>query len=133
MFIDELDAVGGRRDSFRGSNSRQTINQLLNEIGGFRGDEGVLIIAATNLKKVSDPALVRAGRFDLEIRSENEWWEWVVASLPDREARERILLKKTQQTRLAEDVDIPQLARRTVGFSGAELESLMNVAAMKVE
>ena len=54
------------------SNSRQTINQLLNEIGGFRGDEGVLIIAATNLKKVLDPALVRAGRFDLEIRSENE-------------------------------------------------------------
>ncbi|KAK8800458.1 hypothetical protein WA171_005089 [Blastocystis sp. BT1] len=121
VFIDELDAVGGRRDSFRGSNSRQTINQLLNEIGGFRGDEGVLIIAATNLKKVLDPALVRAGRFDLEIRT----------SLPDREARERILLKKTQQTRLAEDVDIPQLARRTVGFSGAELESLMNVAAMK--
>ena len=69
MFIDELDAVGGRRDSFRGSNSRQTINQLLNEIGGFRGDEGVLILAATNLKKVLDPALVRAGRFDLEIRS----------------------------------------------------------------
>lgn len=69
MFIDELDAVGGRRESFRGSNSRQTINQLLNEIGGFRGDEGVLIMAATNLKKVLDPALVRAGRFDLEIRS----------------------------------------------------------------
>ena len=59
---------------------------------------------------------------------ENEF----LASLPDREARERILLKKTQQTRLAEDVDIPQLARRTVGFSGAELESLVNVAAMKV-
>lgn len=69
MFIDELDAVGGRRDSIRGSHSRQTINQLLNEIGGFRGDEGVLIMGATNLKKVLDPALVRSGRFDLEIRS----------------------------------------------------------------
>ena len=72
VFIDELDAVGGRRDSFRGSNSRQTINQLLNEIGGFRGDEGVLILGATNLKKVLDPALVRAGRFDLEITSWRE-------------------------------------------------------------
>lgn len=72
VFIDELDAVGGRRNSFRGSDSRQTINQLLNEIGGFRGDEGVLIIAATNLKKVLDPALVRAGRFDLEIRSKSQ-------------------------------------------------------------
>lgn len=70
VFIDELDAVGGKRDEVGGSNNtRQTINQLLNEIGGFRGDEGVLIMAATNLKKVLDPALVRAGRFDLEIRS----------------------------------------------------------------
>ena len=65
-----MDAVGGKRDEVGGSNNtRQTINQLLNEIGGFRGDEGVLIMAATNLKKVLDPALVRAGRFDLEIRS----------------------------------------------------------------
>ena len=72
VFIDELDAVGGRRDSFRGSNSRQTINQLLNEIGGFRGDEGVLVIAATNLKESLDPALIRAGRFDLEVKSEAE-------------------------------------------------------------
>ena len=72
MFIDELDAVGGRRESFRGSNSRQTINQLLNEIGGFRGDEGVLVIAATNLKESLDPALIRAGRFDLEVKSEAE-------------------------------------------------------------
>lgn len=70
MFIDELDAVGGRRESFRGSNSRQTINQLLNEIGGFRGDEGVLVIAATNLKDSLDPALIRAGRFDLEVKSD---------------------------------------------------------------
>ena len=71
VFIDELDAVGGKRDEIGGSNnSRQTINQLLNEIGGFRGDEGVLIIAATNLKDSLDPALIRAGRFDLEVKSE---------------------------------------------------------------
>ncbi|KAK8798608.1 hypothetical protein WA588_003688 [Blastocystis sp. NMH] len=121
VFIDELDAVGGRRDSFRGSNSRQTINQLLNEIGGFRGDEGVLILGATNLKKVLDPALVRAGRFDLEITT----------SLPDRAAREQILAGKTRKTRLGEDVDLGALAVRTAGMSGAELESLINVAAMK--
>ena len=73
MFIDELDAVGGKRDEVGGSNNtRQTINQLLNEIGGFRGDEGVLVIAATNLKESLDPALIRAGRFDLEVKSEAE-------------------------------------------------------------
>lgn len=102
MFIDELDAVGGRRDSFRGSNSRQTINQLLNEIGGFRGDEGLLIMAATNLKKVLDPALVRAGRFDLEIRSKFFVEVLTVASLPNREAREKILRKKMQNVVLTE-------------------------------
>lgn len=102
VFIDELDAVGGRRDSFRGSNSRQTINQLLNEIGGFRGDEGVLIMAATNLKKVLDPALVRAGRFDLEIRSKFLVEVLTVASLPNREAREKILRKKMQNVVLTE-------------------------------
>lgn len=70
MFIDELDAVGGKRDEVGGSNyTRQTINQLLNEIGGFRGDEGILVIAATNLLDSLDPALVRAGRFDLEVKS----------------------------------------------------------------
>ena len=70
MFIDELDAVGGKRDEIGGSNhTRQTINQLLNEIGGFRGDEGILVIAATNLLDSLDPALVRAGRFDLEVKS----------------------------------------------------------------
>lgn len=73
VFIDELDAVGGKRDEVGGSNNtRQTINQLLNEIGGFRGDEGVLVIAATNLKESLDPALIRAGRFDLEVKSEAE-------------------------------------------------------------
>ena len=70
MFIDELDAVGGKRDEVGGTNnSRQTINQLLNEIGGFRGDEGILVIAATNLVESLDPALTRAGRFDLEVKS----------------------------------------------------------------
>ena len=68
VFIDELDAVGGKRDEVGGSNNtRQTINQLLNEIGGFRGDEGVLVIAAPTLKESLDPALIRAGRFDLEV------------------------------------------------------------------
>ena len=73
MFIDELDAVGGKRDEVGGTNnSRQTINQLLNEIGGFRGDEGILVIAATNLADSLDPALVRAGRFDLQVQSRRE-------------------------------------------------------------
>ncbi|KAK8821430.1 hypothetical protein WA538_000798 [Blastocystis sp. DL] len=122
VFIDELDAVGGKRDEVGGTNnSRQTINQLLNEIGGFRGDEGILVIAATNLADSLDPALVRAGRFDLQVQTH----------LPDLAARETLLKKLAAKHRLAPDVSLAQLAQRSVGCSGAQLESLLSVATMK--
>lgn len=69
MFIDEIDAVGLKRSFYSSGSGRQTVNQLLNEIGGFHDDEGILVIAATNLKHVLDPALIRPGRFDVEIQS----------------------------------------------------------------
>ncbi|CBK21495.2 uncharacterized protein [Blastocystis hominis] len=120
VFIDEIDAVGLKRSFYSSGSGRQTVNQLLNEIGGFRDDEGILVIAATNLKHVLDPALIRPGRFDVEIQT----------SLPDREARETLLKKITSKSRLSEDVNLEVLSRLTIGFSGAELESLINVAAM---
>ena len=122
VFIDELDAVGGNRDEIGGNNNtRQTINQLLNEIGGFRGDEGVLVIAATNLKESLDPALIRAGRFDLEVHT----------SLPDYASRLKMLKLKSKNYRLAPDVDLEYFARVMVGNSGADIETLLNVATMR--
>lgn len=120
VFIDEIDAVGLKRSFYSSGSGRQTVNQLLNEIGGFHDDEGILVIAATNLKHVLDPALIRPGRFDVEIQT----------SLPDREARETILKKITSKSRLSKDVNLEVLSRLTIGFSGAELESLINIAAM---
>ena len=132
MFIDELDAVGGKRDEVGGTNnSRQTINQLLNEIGGFRGDEGILVIAATNLADSLDPALVRAGRFDLQVQSRREIFPPISAHWPDLAARETLLKKLAAKHRLAPDVSLAQLAQRSVGCSGAQLESLLSVATMK--
>lgn len=130
--------MGGKRDETGGTNhSRQTINQLLNEIGGFRGDEGILVIAATNLMDSLDPALVRAGRFDLEVKSRriNDLLLLLLnsclAQLPNYESRLKILQLKAKNHRLAPNVDLERLAKLTVGHNGADLETLLNVATMK--
>jgi cell division protease FtsH len=123
VFIDELDAVGRRRGAGVGTvndEREQTLNQLLGELDGFDPRAEVIILAATNRPDVLDPALLRPGRFDRQV----------VIGLPDREGREGILRIHTAKLRLADDVNIPTLARGTVGMSGAELANLCNEAAL---
>eukprot|EP01111_Echinosteliopsis_oligospora_P016048 TRINITY_DN6548_c0_g1_i2.p1 TRINITY_DN6548_c0_g1~~TRINITY_DN6548_c0_g1_i2.p1 ORF type:complete len:659 (-),score=194.85 TRINITY_DN6548_c0_g1_i2:21-1997(-) len=119
IFIDEIDAVGGRRDTPE-NKTKMTLNQLLVELDGFSPSEGVLVVAATNLASVLDPALVRPGRFDRQVHLD----------LPDRPARKEIIdLYLTN--RKAEDVDTDALARGTPGMSGADLFTLVNWAAIE--
>ncbi len=120
IFIDEIDAVGRHRGAGLGGGHderEQTLNQLLSELDGI---EGVILIAATNRPDVLDPALLRPGRFDRQV----------VVPLPDVVGRERILQVHMRKTPLAEDVDVVNLARGTPGFSGADLENLVNEAAL---
>jgi cell division protease FtsH len=123
IFIDEIDAVGRHRGAGLGGGHderEQTLNQLLVEMDGFETNEGVILIAATNRPDVLDPALLRAGRFDRRV----------VVPRPDVKGREGILRVHTRRVPLADDVDLPLLARGTPGFAGADLENLVNEAAL---
>jgi cell division protease FtsH len=123
IFIDEIDAVGRHRGAGLGGGHderEQTLNQLLVEMDGFEGNEGVILIAATNRPDVLDPALLRPGRFDRRV----------VVSKPDVKGREMILKVHTRKTPMATEVDLVKIARGTPGFSGADLESLVNEAAL---
>jgi cell division protease FtsH len=123
IFMDEIDAVGRRRGAgvSAGNDEReQTLNQLLVEMDGFETNEGVILIAATNRPDVLDPALLRPGRFDREI----------VVATPDVAGREHILRVHVRKAPLAADVDLKVIARRTPGFSGADLMNLVNEAAL---
>ncbi len=123
IFIDEIDAVGRHRGAGLGGGHderEQTLNQLLVEMDGFESNEGVILIAATNRPDVLDPALLRPGRFDRRI----------VVPRPDVRGREGILQVHTKRTPLSSDVDLEVIARGTPGFSGADLENLVNEAAL---
>jgi cell division protease FtsH len=123
IFIDEIDAVGRHRGAGLGGGHderEQTLNQLLVEMDGFEANEGVILIAATNRPDVLDPALLRPGRFDRQV----------VVPIPDLKGREAILQVHTRRTPLATSVDLSVLARSTPGFSGADLENLVNEAAL---
>lgn len=123
IFIDEIDAVGRQRGTGVGGGHderEQTLNQLLVEMDGFEGNEGVIILAATNRADVLDPALLRPGRFDRQIRVSN----------PDKRARSQILKVRARNKHFAPDVDFDNIAQRTPGFSGAELANVLNEAAL---
>jgi cell division protease FtsH len=123
IFIDEIDAVGRHRGAGLGGGHderEQTLNQLLVEMDGFETNEGVILIAATNRPDVLDPALLRAGRFDRRV----------VVPRPDVKGREGILRVHTRRVPLADDVDLALLSRGTPGFAGADLENLVNEAAL---
>jgi cell division protease FtsH len=123
IFIDEIDAVGRHRGAGLGGGHderEQTLNQLLVEMDGFEANEGVILIAATNRPDVLDPALLRPGRFDRQV----------VVPVPDLRGREAILQVHSRRTPLADTVDLSILARSTPGFSGADLENLVNEAAL---
>jgi cell division protease FtsH len=123
IFIDEIDAVGRHRGAGLGGGHderEQTLNQLLVEMDGFESNEGVILISATNRPDVLDPALLRPGRFDRQV----------VVSLPDIVGREKILQVHMRRTPVADDVNIKVLAKGTPGFSGADLENLVNEAAL---
>ena len=124
IFIDEIDAVGRKRGAGLGGGHderEQTLNQLLVEMDGFESNEGVILISATNRPDVLDPALLRPGRFDRQV----------TVSTPDKPGRRQILQVHTKKTPLGADVDLEVLARSTPGFSGAELENLVNEAALQ--
>ncbi|MBU0484377.1 MAG: ATP-dependent zinc metalloprotease FtsH [Proteobacteria bacterium] len=123
IFIDEIDAVGRHRGAGLGGGHderEQTLNQLLVEMDGFEANEGVIIVAATNRPDVLDPALLRPGRFDRQV----------VVPSPDVKGREMILEVHGKKTQISDDVDWPVIARGTPGFSGADLENMVNEAAL---
>ena len=123
IFIDEIDAVGRQRGAgFGGGHDEreQTLNQLLVEMDGMKENTGIVVIAATNRPDVLDPALLRAGRFDRQI----------TVSLPDRKGREAILRVHARNKHIGEEVDLGALAKRTPGFSGADLENVLNESAI---
>ena len=123
VFIDEIDAIGKKRDGQVGGNDEreQTLNQLLTEMDGFEGNNGVIILAATNRPESLDPALTRPGRFDRRVPVE----------LPDLKGREEILRVHARKIKVAEDVDYNKIARMASGASGAELANIVNEAALR--
>lgn len=123
VFIDEIDAIGKKRDGQLSSNDEreQTLNQLLTEMDGFEGNNGVIILAATNRPESLDPALTRPGRFDRRVPVE----------LPDLKGREEILKVHAKKIKLADDVDFHTVARMASGTSGAELANIVNEAALR--
>ena len=122
IFIDEIDAIGSRRASNNGADSEnnQTLNQLLVEMDGFDSDQSIIVIAATNRPEMLDEALLRPGRFDRTIN----------IALPDIRGREEILKIHSKNKKIAEDVDFKSIAGDTAGFTGAELENILNEAAI---
>ena len=123
VFIDEIDAVGRHRGAGLGGGHderEQTLNQLLVEMDGFEGNEGVIVIAATNRPDVLDPALLRPGRFDRQI----------TVSYPDVKGREEILKVHARNKPMGKEVSLATLAKRTPGFTGADLENVLNEAAI---
>ena len=123
IFIDEIDAVGRQRGAGLGGGHderEQTLNQLLVEMDGFGSNEGVIVLAATNRPDVLDKALLRPGRFDRQI----------VVSAPDVKAREQILEVHSRKKKISEDVDLRTIAKNTAGFAGADLENVLNEAAL---
>ena len=123
VFIDEIDAVGRQRGAGLGGGNderEQTLNQLLVEMDGFEDNSGIIVIAATNREDVLDPALLRAGRFDRTI----------TVNLPDKKGREAIFKVHARNKLIDPKVDFAQLAKRTVGFSGADIENILNEAAI---
>ena len=123
IFIDEIDAVGRQRGAGLGGGHderEQTLNQLLVEMDGFGTNEGVIVLAATNRPDVLDKALLRPGRFDRQI----------VVSAPDVKAREQILEVHSRKKRIGDDVDLKTIAKNTAGFAGADLENVLNEAAL---
>ncbi len=123
VFIDEIDAIGKKRDGQLGGNDEreQTLNQLLTEMDGFEGNNGVIILAATNRPESLDPALTRPGRFDRRVPVE----------LPDLKGREAILKVHAKKIKVADDVDFNKVARMASGASGAELANIVNEAALR--
>ena len=123
VFIDEIDAIGKKRDGQYGGNDEreQTLNQLLTEMDGFEGNNGVIILAATNRPESLDPALTRPGRFDRRVPVE----------LPDLQGREAILKVHAKKIKVADDVDFHTIARMASGASGAELANIINEAALR--
>ena len=123
VFIDEIDAIGKKRDNKLSTNDEreQTLNQLLTEMDGFEGNNGVIILAATNRPESLDPALTRPGRFDRRVPVE----------LPDLKGREAILQVHAKKIKVAEDVDFNKIARMASGASGAELANIVNEAALR--
>ncbi|CAM1509949.1 Fc.00g002840.m01.CDS01 [Cosmosporella sp. VM-42] len=121
VFIDELDAIGGKRNPRDQAHAKQTLNQLLTELDGFDQDTKIIIIGATNLPKMLDKALTRPGRFDRHVNVE----------LPDVRGRIAILKHHAKKIKISPDVDLEAIAARCPGQSGAELENMLNVAALK--
>ena len=123
VFIDEIDAIGQKRDNKMGGNDEreQTLNQLLTEMDGFEGNNGVMILAATNRPESLDPALTRPGRFDRRVTVE----------LPDLKGREEIQIVHAKKIKIAENVDFGKIARMASGASGAELANIINEAALR--
>ncbi|MGN1222752.1 MAG: ATP-dependent zinc metalloprotease FtsH [Christensenellales bacterium] len=123
IFIDEIDAVGRQRGAGLGGGNderEQTLNQLLVQMDGFEGNEGIIVMAATNRPDVLDPALLRPGRFDRQI----------YISMPDVKGRQKILEVHARNKKFTDDVDLENIAKLTTGFSGADLENLLNEAAI---
>eukprot|EP00933_Yihiella_yeosuensis_P001276 TRINITY_DN10204_c0_g1_i1.p1 TRINITY_DN10204_c0_g1~~TRINITY_DN10204_c0_g1_i1.p1 ORF type:complete len:1527 (-),score=452.67 TRINITY_DN10204_c0_g1_i1:229-4809(-) len=123
VFIDEVDAIGRQRGAGMGGGNderEQTLNQILTEMDGFEGNTGVIVVAATNRADILDNALLRPGRFDRRV----------TVGLPDVKGREQILKVHIRNKKLADDLELSEVAKRTAGFSGADLENLMNEAAI---
>ena len=120
IFIDEIDTIGAKRYSSESHNSEQTLNQLLAEMDGFDSSSGVVVIAATNYPEILDPAITRPGRFDRKI----------YIPMPDLYARTKILDVHSKNKKLDESVNLEEVSKKTVGFSGAELRNLLNEAAI---